>query len=229
MIGRHFRFAPELLAPLQPAPNRATIKASRLTGRRIMLRKVVLQPFLKISAISLLLIPATYGQSLGDVARENREKSASDPSSISKPKVITNADLPKAPETDQATPQAETEAGSADAGKPADRTAANQRSADRHFAEQRRAEQRAAEQWKKQILAQKAKISTLQARIDKLNASIHFIDGTVYYEAPYNQYQARQLEKVREMQQQLEEEKSHLADMQEAARRAGMHTPVYDP
>jgi hypothetical protein len=44
-----------------------------------------------------------------------------------------------------------------------------------------------------------------------------------------NQYQARQLERLAQMQLQLNQQKKKLEDMQEAARHAGMHTAVYDP
>ena len=93
----------------------------------------------------------------------------------------------------------------------------------------RLAEQRAADQWKRQILAQKNKIATLQARLDQLNASIRSAYGTVQYETAYNSYQARQLHRLAEMRRQLDEQKRKLDQMQDAARHAGMHTAVYDP
>jgi hypothetical protein len=37
------------------------------------------------------------------------------------------------------------------------------------------------------------------------------------------------MEREAQMQEQLGEEKNKLEQMQEAARHAGMHTPVYDP
>jgi hypothetical protein len=52
----------------------------------------------------------------------------------------------------------------------------------------------------------------------------------VQYETlPYNRYQAQQLQRVAQIQQQLDEQKRKLDRMQEAARHAGMHTAVYDP
>jgi predicted RNase H-like nuclease (RuvC/YqgF family) len=173
--------------------------------------------FLKIAAIALLINSAAYGQSLGDVARENREKKTED-ASAAQPKVITNADLPKNLDANQGPLESE---------KPMD--AASSNAADHRSAEQRLAEQRAADRWKRQILAQKNKMATLQARIDQLNASIHSAGGGVQYEGPYNRYQARQLERVAQVQQQLDAQKRKLDEMQEAARHAGMHTAVYDP
>ena len=173
--------------------------------------------FLKMLAIALLMNSAAYGQSLGDVARENREKKAED-ASAAQPKVITNADLPKDPDANQEPREVPSGASATPSSEAADHRAANHS-----------AEQRAADQWKRQILAQKNKMANLQARIDQLNASIRFADGTVQYEGPYNRYQARQLERVAQMQRQLDEQKKKLDEMQEAARHAGMHTAVYDP
>jgi predicted RNase H-like nuclease (RuvC/YqgF family) len=173
--------------------------------------------FLKISAIALLMSSAAYGQSLGDIARANREKQNAENTSAAQPRVITNANLPKDPDANQ-------EPAEAQSGTNASSTAADHRSA-----QQRLAEQRAADQWKRQILAQKNKMAALQARIDQLNASIRSAGGSVQYEGPYNRYQARQLQRVAQIQLQLDEQKMKLDQMQEAARHAGMHTVVYDP
>ena len=172
--------------------------------------------FLTIFAIALLVSSAAYGQSLGDVARENREKKA-EAEYAAQPKVITNAELPKDPDANQ-------EPAGAQSGASASSQAADHRSA-----QQRLAEQRAADQWKRQILAQENKIATLQARIDQLNASIRSAGGSVQYEGPSTRYQARQLQRVAQIQVQFDEQKMKLDQMQEAARHAGMHSAVYDP
>jgi predicted RNase H-like nuclease (RuvC/YqgF family) len=173
--------------------------------------------FWTIFAIVLLMSSAAYGQSLGDIARANREKQNSENASAAQPRVITNANLPKDPDANQEPPEAQS-------GASASSTAADHRSA-----QQRLSEQRAADQWKRQILAQKNKMATLQARIEQLNASIRSAGGSVQYEGPYNRYQARQLQRVAQIQLQLDEQKLKLDQMQEAARHAGMHSAVYDP
>ncbi len=173
--------------------------------------------FLKMT-IALLMSSAVYGQSLGDVARENRVKKTED-ASAAQPNVITNNDLPKDADANQEPPEEQAGTGAA----------ASSKAADHRSAEKRLAEQRAAEHWKRQILAQKNKMATLQARIDQLNASIQSAYGTVQTEGPYNRYQARQLQRVAQIQQQLDEQKRELDEMQDAARHAGMHTAVYDP
>jgi hypothetical protein len=187
--------------------------------------------FLKILAIALLISPVTYAQSLGDVARENREKKAED-ASAAPAKVITNKDLPKDTEASQDPAEADAASDKSTDRRSDDHPSADQRAAHRSVQrsmQQRLAEQRAAEQWKRQILAQENRVSALQARIDQLNALIRSTSGSVQYEAPYNRPQARQLQRVAQIQQQLDEQKMKLADMQESARRAGMHTIVYDP
>jgi hypothetical protein len=173
--------------------------------------------FLTIFAIALLMSSAAYGQSLGDIARANREKQNAENASAAQPKVITNANLPKDPAANQE--PAEAQPGASVSG-----TADDHRSA-----QQRLAEQRAADHWKRQILAQKNRMATLLARIDQLNASIRSAGGSVQYEGPYNRYQARQLQRVAQIQLQFDEQKMKLDQMQEAARHAGMHSAVYDP
>lgn len=168
---------------------------------------------------------AAYGQSLGDIARENREKKSTG-ESATPPKVITNANLPKDPDADVASSagESETQTSSSPANMAASRKAA----------EQRAAEERAAQQWKRKILAQQNTIANLRMRVDRLRASIHFtnpntVDSINYDAYAYNRYQARQLERLRQLQRQLAQQRMKLEDMQEAARKAGMHTAVYDP
>jgi type IV secretory pathway VirB10-like protein len=187
--------------------------------------------FFRIVAIALLMNVAAYAQSLGDVARENREmQNAQNPSSTTKPKVITNADLPHDPNKNQAPGAAQPAAN----GKLADHRPSAYRAEDRRFAEQRFAEQRAAEQraaaqWKRQILVQKNKVTTLQAQIDQIHGSIRSANGGVQAQGPFNRYQARQLLRAAQIQQQLNQQQRKLDRMQDAARHAGMHTVVYDP
>ncbi len=191
---------------------------------------------LRILAVALLMSAVSYGQSLGDVARENREKKAADAAAASS-KVITNKDLPKDPaasEDGSQTPLAASKATEEDSNSVAEekslaaRRAADNRAAHRSM-QQRMAEQRTAQQWKTQILAQKEKMAALQSRIDQIRASIRAAYGNVQYQEPYNRPEARQLQRIEEIQLQLDQQQRRLDQMQEAARRAGMHSAVYDP
>jgi hypothetical protein len=167
---------------------------------------------------------AQSGPSLGDVARANREKQQAQQATGTRSKVITNADLPAdppgVPESDASEPMTMVSGVS----RPFENHSYDQR-----FARQDQAQQRAGEQWKERIQNQESRIAELQARIDQMNASIHSAGTGTLSEGPYNRYQARQLQRVAQMQETLEVQKRKLAMMQEAARHAGMHTSVYDP
>jgi hypothetical protein len=210
--------------------------ATMQRGRRIFLTL----------ALAFLMYSAGHGQSLGEVARENRDRqNVDDASPAAKQKVITNKDLPKDPNADQVAGEAPPAASAAADGKDADgkdkdknkdtdpflakRHLAEQRVADQRLAQKRLAQQRAAEQWKRQIVAQQNKMANLQAQIDQLHASIRSASGSVQSEGPYTRSQAQQLQRVAQVQLQLNEQKWKLEQMQEAARHAGMHTAVYDP
>jgi hypothetical protein len=177
-------------------------------------------PFLKIVAIALSMSSVVYGQSLGEIARENRAKQQQTTDPAEQPTVITNANLPKDPNPSP-TPAPSEPAPQA--------SAASVRAADHRTAQQRMAEQRATGQWKGRIIAQQDKVTNLQGRIDLLRASIRAENGSTQYEGPNGRSQARQMQQVAELQRQLDEQKFRLNQMQEAARRAGMHTVVYDP
>ena len=163
------------------------------------------------------------GQSLGDVARANREKQAAQDASGTRPKVITNQDVSsdpgEIPDSDPSSPMTMVSGVS----RPYAGTS------DRRYAQQDLADQHAGVQWRERILMQESKVAELQSRIDQLNAAIHGSSGGVQYEGPYNRYQARQRQRLEQMQEALDQQRRKLDLMQEAARHAGMHTTVYDP
>jgi hypothetical protein len=172
----------------------------------------------------ILLSGAALGQSqsLGDVARANREKQQEEQASGAQPRVITNKDLPANP---PGTPDSNAQAANA--------AAANQHPRPDRWAEQRQAArdqamQRTGDVWRARIEAQQERIANLQARIDQLNSSNHAPGGNTQYQGPY-QYQARQLQFAAMLQQQLEQQKRRLDAMQDAARRAGTSPNSFDP
>jgi len=164
---------------------------------------------LKVLSIALLMSSVAYAQSLGDVAKENREKQkAKAAAATAKPKVITNEDLPanSAPISEES----EDKTGPGPMPVPAGGMS--------------------AEQWKSLILSRKNMIAAQQAQIDKLNNSIHYVTAGLYSNGlQYNERQAQKQQEVERMKQQLEEQKKSLAGLQEAARKAGMGSAVYDP
>ncbi len=194
----------------------------------------MLRTFVKMVAIAALMSFTVYGQqSLGDIAREYKEKQAAEDASGTHPKVITNKDLPANPnsneESESSQPPARSAAIARNADDPFGHQFANREFANRPSPNQHFADQRAAEQWRQRILMQENRVASLQARIDQMTAMARSAGGTVQSEGPYTRYQALQMERIAQMQQLLDEQKRHLDQMQDAARRAGMHTSVYDP
>jgi hypothetical protein len=182
--------------------------------------------FFRVSVVIALSASAAYGQSLAEAARENQEKKAA--ANAPAPRVITNKDALKDPDANQASNGAPVASNMA-TNSPTEDLRPGQRAVDGRAMQQKATEQHATDQWRRQILAQKNRVATIQARIDLVNASIRNAYGSAQYDAPYNRYQAREMLHVEQMQLQLDEQKAKLSQMQETARHAGMHTLVYDP
>jgi chromosome segregation ATPase len=162
-----------------------------------------------VVGVILFAVSASYGQSLGDVAREQRQKQAKDVHA--ERKVVTNEDIPEREESVSTTSVSTDEHDTAPA-----LPASN--------------DSRAGEQWKAKIEAQKTSITSLQSQIDKLNSSIRFAGpNCVANCAQYNERQIAKQEQVERMQKQLNEQKQKLEDMQESARKAGLGSAVYEP
>ena len=159
-----------------------------------------------LAGLLLCLVAASYGQSLGDVAREERQKRQNqNPQTV--PKVITNDDLPEH---------------SADDDESA--TATPDDSPSRPLGS------KSAEQWKADIATQRNTVTSLQNEIDRLNGTIHFANGTcVYHCVQHNENQVKKQDEVQRLQQQLDLAKTRLEDMQEQARREGFGNAVYEP
>ena len=167
--------------------------------------------FVLVIAIALPFVPAARAQSLGDVAREKRQKQQS--KDTAKRKVITEDDLPKHSEkASEAPPKSESEPESPEPPRLEAGDAAY------------------AEHMKAAIRAQKDVIAGLKDSIAKEEASIHFVEANHYVNGvQYNEAQKRKVEDVDRMKQQLAEQQSRLEEMQEAARKAGFGNSVYDP
>jgi len=162
-----------------------------------------------VIAVVLFIAAGSYGQSLGDVAREQRQKQAKTPNVPRK--VVTNEEIPEHEEPVSCTSVSHGERDTAEAA-PA--------SNDTH----------AGEQWKAKIEAQKNSVASLQNQIDKLNSSIHFVEANRYYNGvQYNERQVQKQNEVQRMQKQLDEQKNQLENMQESARKAGLGSSVYEP
>jgi len=155
-------------------------------------------------AVFLSFGVVTQAQSLGDVAREQKQKQAAK-SSQTASKVITNDDLGAADTADDSP------------GTPAETAPAH------HSA-------KSAAQWQAEIEAQKKSIANLQGQIDRLNSSIHFVEANRYWNGvQHNERQVQKQDQVERMQNQLEEQRKKLAEMQESARQDGYGNATYDP
>ena len=146
------------------------------------------------------------GQSLGDFARQQREKQNT-AATTTPSKVITNQDLGESPE-----------------GRPDLRVEPRPASFNRGYARQPGPQR--AEQWRNQILEQKNRIADLQARIDRINSALH---SGAQFEGAYSHDQAIRIERVSQLQMQIDEQTRRLEAMQDAARRAGLPSQTYDP
>lgn len=163
----------------------------------------------KILLLILLTAITSYGQSLGDVARQTRQKEKA--KGTAKKKVLTNEDLPANTVADPGPQEIE--------GKPQPVGSANIASGGQ-----------SADQWKSQILAQKNAVATLKAQMDKLNDSVRFVEANAYYNGvQYNEHQKKKQLQVEQMRTQLADQQKQLEAMQEAAKKAGMGSAVYDP
>jgi hypothetical protein len=151
--------------------------------------------------------------SLGDLARQQRQqKEQAEAARDAKPaKVITNEEIPERPAM-------------------AARAAAHkEESFEPHEAAS--GEKLPAEHWKSQIREQKNQIANLQREIDNVNDSVRFASGNCANGrcVEWNERQREKQERVERMKAQLDEAKKHLDDMQEAARKQGYGSSVYDP
>jgi hypothetical protein len=160
-----------------------------------------------LAGVAFLLISVSHGQSLGDVARRQREKEQAKKDQPV-PKVITNEDLPQHSEADS-------DAEAADQG---------------HEPVPRAHTSKSAEQWKSQIEAQKKTIEMLQRQMDRLSATIHYVEANRYVNgAQHNLRQEQKEAEIGRMQDQMEMQKQKLNEMQEGARKDGFGNGVYDP
>jgi hypothetical protein len=160
-----------------------------------------------------ILSSAAYAQSLGDVARQNQQNKPSDVA----PTVITNDDLPSVGLADEnAQPRHHYRDDSErDARAELQRAAKNDSN---------------AQGWRTRILNQKSSIASLQAQIQNVKASIRVpLDSSGYYAAQANQRTQAKVQEIDDLQQKLQIENQKLQDLQEAARRAGFGSAIYEP
>jgi hypothetical protein len=158
------------------------------------------------------MINAQDTQSLGDIARQQRQQKKESKTAQGKDakasKVVTNEEVP---EPAGAPPEAvgDREASTA---APTDKT------------------KQTTEDVKSQIQAQKGEIASLQKQIDAIHESIRFAPANCVEGCEqWNEHQKQKQQQAERMQAQLEEQKKRLDEMQESARKQGLGSSVYDP
>lgn len=153
----------------------------------------------------------TQAQSLGDVAREQKQKQQQ-----AKPrphKVVTNDDLPAHSEDTPDSPSTASKDSHESTGSPSGSAAKPN-----------------AEEWKARIQKQKSNVAALQSNVDQLKASVHYVEANAYTNGvQYNQAQKHKQDEADRLQKQLDEQKKSLSDMQESCRRAGLGGAICQP
>jgi hypothetical protein len=159
--------------------------------------------------------PSSSGApSLGDLARKQRQKEQAKDAQAKPKKVLTDEDLPSRPDdsspgaTSESSDEPHADAAAAPAGEV----------------------MRTGEQWKEAISQSKSAIAQMKGQIDKLQDSIHFVEANAYRNGvEYNKVQAHKQQEVQRAQGQLAEMQKNLEEMQEAARKQGFGSAVWDP
>jgi hypothetical protein len=177
--------------------------------------------FLGSMAAVFLLAATTYAQdspSLGDLARQQRQQKEKSKTTQGKDakaaKVITNEVIGAHAATTSAPVAADGEHAASTASASASTNDVKP----------------TAEVWTSQISAQKSQIASLQRQIGEINQSIQFAPANCVENCV--QWNERQVQKQRQaegMQAQLEVMRKHLEEMQDAARKQGYGSAVYDP
>ena len=179
------------------------------------IRSVALAVIAVCMAIAPGLGQSSDAPSLGDLARKQRAKQQQSKNSPAKPKkVVTDEDLPARSGSD-----------SGDDAPPRD-------GPHEEISIRRSATDvtQYGNELKTAIARQKAAIADLKGRIEKLNASIHFVEANAYRNGvEYNKLQAHKQQEVERLQRQLNEQQRDLEQTQETARKAGYGSAVWDP
>lgn len=177
-------------------------------------------------------VPPTPPQSVADAARASREASESAPPT----KIYRNKDVRD---------PAEEFSGPASANRPTPPSTPPAKTADEVFMDKEHQFESQGTAYKNQILAQEAKIVSIENHIDQLESqfadwttwytddgdvSLCWTDlGNTYYYKAYCDVGKGLRAQTEAAQRQLAQEKARLADMQEYIRRQGYGNAVYEP
>jgi hypothetical protein len=180
-----------------------------------------------ISVLTVLFVATGQAQSLGDAARQQRQKKPPK-SSTTSPKVITNDDIgASVPASAGSAPSTSTQRSQASSSGASDVPSKPSASDDPGNYDDWA---KAGKEWKSRILAQKAKIQSMQSYVDKLRSSVHFAAKNPGYDASLiNLHELQKVDEAKRLEKQLNEENATLQSMQDAARNAGYDASICDP
>lgn len=179
------------------------------------MRRTILLEVSALALFSCLLSAAQDSQSLGDAARQARQQKHQSESATGegqsparvKTHVVTNDEIPEHEQD----------------------TRNNSQSDATDAIEKGNVPKRPAEYWKTQILRTKSSIVSLQGNIDRLSNAIHFAGGNYDTHVLWNERQREKQRQLENMKSQLDKLQKRLEDLQEAARRQGYGSSVWDP
>ena len=170
-----------------------------------------------LSAIAwVLLAQSVCAQSLGDIARQQREKNKQQPTTTNK--VLTNDDLK--------TPGDSVDSASDESQKKKTAKQKAMATEDRPDKDQ----QPSADKLKTSIQDKKKVIATIQDEITKLQSTINYVQNNrnIYTNAPeYNEVQKRKEQEVDRLKGILQEQQDELKELQVTARQAGYGSAIY--
>ena len=200
---------------LKSALSCGILTAPTMTTRVSMQRTILIALFAVLGFSQMV-----SAQSLGDVARLKKQNKSPQADSASAPaktkKVYSNEDM------------GTKSTSSTDAGEK--KPAAEELKPTESSGDREAEKKMAAGEWRAKISEQKDAIASIQQRIEKLQASIHYVQNNrnVYVNGPeYNQAQDRKQREVEYLKSILEERKTTLQEMQEEARQQGFGSAVY--
>ena len=185
---------------------------------------------------------AQNGQSLADVARGIREKQQEQKAAGIEPRVITLDDLPASnsagiPPEDPSNPMTQV-SGVQRSFRSYQRSGYQNGGWQRPFGQpgwqqasygQGGCSCPRGDQWRGQIRAQQYRIAAMQSRMDRANGAMRPYGSTAQWSGPLNRYQGVQVQRIESMQESLDWQRPGLADLQDEARQAGLHTTGYEP
>lgn len=164
----------------------------------------------------LLLSQSACAQSLGDIARQQREKNKQQAATVNK--VLTNEDISTSGDATGSSSDASHQMKTA---KPKS-----------GMAEPRQDNQApSAEEFKAAIQQKKQAIADIQDRIAKLESTVNYVQNNrnIYTNAPeYNEAQKRKDQEVKQLKGILQGQQDELQELQKQARNAGYGSAVYD-